>query len=540
MAISDTFSGESTYIYSSRIVNFHGIKNANKKLMSSGLFLMSLDSNGLLSYKKNGKLIYDKLKIELTLNEQGMRVENHNNYINSNTEKTFHYAFFTAINLLLSEKRFFNEGFSFPLPKTRFFMMPVFIQAKDNDEGELFFPIVTIYEDGTIQLSFKSFLGFHEANKGQLIKEIANKSQLNIKSFCCTQEVFLSLIGYEYSKQGFTERLKNKRFFNNFIARSFKKPFEFDFLDDNLQLFNLIKTDIITITDIARNILSFLGSSIENNTVIKAPRLLGKKRSDGSLGFFWSSKPVILVSHHSRQMSNASANWNAHRTLVNAVMQRTTYFKSIQKTLIEINDVRPFDDFNHFYSDSISFVMMSKNATRSVEEHPTYNIQNVASDIISLNEIAEYIKTYYCCAEKKIDNCNSTIDVVNEKLELSKFESSLMAAHKYGEIAIFIEHVMSGKFVANSIKNTEKKLESIVTLLELNERISSEKYNNKIAMFFGFIASASLSPEFVQPLLRIIGFDSILDQEPQLKIVSFIISIATVFIAFKLINRSSK
>ena len=53
MIMSDTYSGENAYIYSSRILNFKGISSVSKLLTSSNIFLMSLDSHNVLTYSGN-------------------------------------------------------------------------------------------------------------------------------------------------------------------------------------------------------------------------------------------------------------------------------------------------------------------------------------------------------------------------------------------------------------------------------------------------------------------------------------------------------
>ena len=60
MIMSDTYSGENAYIYSSRILNFKGISSVSKLLTSSNIFLMSLDSHNVLSYRNGGKLAQKK------------------------------------------------------------------------------------------------------------------------------------------------------------------------------------------------------------------------------------------------------------------------------------------------------------------------------------------------------------------------------------------------------------------------------------------------------------------------------------------------
>ncbi|GKQ97406.1 hypothetical protein [Aeromonas hydrophila] len=519
MSIPDRYSGENAYIYSSRILNFRGISSVNK-LLSSDVFLMSLDSNNTLSYKKDGKITHDILEIQMALNEQGMHVENHRDFIESNSHQIYHYAFLIALNMLLAEKRLFNSSYSFPLPKIRLFMHPVSIATEKSDNFELYLPLVSIYDDGTIQFSFKSISGFNNYTEKELMENTINKSQLNVTSFLCCKDLLLAAINHELSKEPLLTKFINRKELYHIIELSLERPHTIEFGEEELTLFNLVQTDVITITDISRNLLSLLASSIEKERITLDFKWFKKRFQDTSLGSFWCAKPVVFIDEHSRQMKKSSDNWNSHKYFVDSVMSRVT---PAPEQLNKTKDIRLFNDFNHFFSDSISLVLMAQNATEYLNAQDSYTFDNVIADTLTLNEIGEYIKIYYNYAEKRIEKCQNTIELVQEELSIINFESSLISAQKYGEIAAFIENVKSGDFVSKSIENVNKRLEGVRKSLDLNERISSDIDSKRITIFFGVLASASLSPEFIQPALQ--SMDLAPKEDSTLKIVGFIISI---------------
>lgn len=524
--MSDTYSGENAYIYSSRILNFKGISSVSKLLTSSNIFLMSLDSHNVLSYRNGGKLAQKKLDVQMALNEQGMKISNHMEFIESNTSQIYRYAFMIALNLFLSEKRLFNTSYGFPLPKIRLFMHPVSITTETCDNSELYLPIVSIYDDGTIQLSFKSVTGFHYLSDKSLIRNIINKSQLNVTSFLCCKDLLLASIAHELSKETLPTKFINRFVFNQIMESSIKEPHQIEFCEEKLNLFELIKTNPITITDIARNLLSLLASSIVQGNTTLAFKWFQHSVQDKYLGYYWCAKPVIFIDTHSRQMNMASENWSTHKYFVDSVMSRVIQNSPNPEQLRKINDIRSLNDYNHFYSDAISLVLMSKDASNNLTIQDSYTFENVISDALTLNEIGEYIKIYYCYAEQRIEQCRNTIEIVQEELSLITFESSLMSTQKYGEIAAFIQCVKCGDFVMNSIKNVERKLEGVRKSLELNEKISSEIDSKRITIFFGVLASASLSPEIVQPALQAMNWAP--KESGTLKIIGFLISIVFV------------
>lgn len=532
MIMSDTYSGENAYIYSSRILNFKGISSVSKLLTSSNIFLMSLDSHNVLSYRNGGKLAQKKLDVQMALNEQGMKISNHMEFIESNTSQIYRHAFMIALNLFLSEKRLFNTPYGFPLPKIRLFMHPVSITTETCDDSELYLPIVSIYDDGTIQLSFKSVTGFHYLSDKSLIRNIINKSQLNVTSFLCCKDLLLASIAHELSKETLPTKFINRFVFNQIMESSIKEPHQIEFCEEKLNLFELIQTNPITITDIARNLLSLLASSIVQGNTTLTFKWFQNSVQDKYLGYYWCAKPVIFIDTHSRQMNIASENWITHKYFVDSVMSRVIQNSPNPEQLRKIIDIRSLNDYNHFYSDAISLVLMSKDASNNLTIQDSYTFENVISDALTLNEIGEYIKIYYCYAEQRIEQCRNTIEIVQEELSLITFESSLMSTQKYGEIAAFIQCVKCGDFVMNSIKNVERKLEGVRKSLELNEKISSEIDSKRITIFFGVLASASLSPEIVQPALQAMNWAP--KESGTLKIIGFLISIVFVCLCLPL------
>ncbi|MFS1162053.1 hypothetical protein ACLKQF_05610 [Aeromonas salmonicida] len=530
--MSDTYSGENAYIYSSRILNFKDISSVSKLLTSSNIFLMSLDSHNVLSYRNGGKLAQKKLDVQMALNEQGMKISNHMEFIESNTSQIYRYAFMIALNLFLSEKRLFNISYGFPLPKIRLFMHPVSITTETCDDSELYLPIVSIYDDGTIQLSFKSVTGFHYLSDKSLIRNIINKSQLNVTSFLCCKDLLLASIAHELSKETLPTKFINRFVFNQIMESSIKEPHQIEFCEEKLNLFELIQTNPITITDIARNLLSLLASSIVQGNTTLTFKWFQNSVQDKYLGYYWCAKPVIFIDTHSRQMNIASENWITHKYFVDSVMSRVIQNSPNPEQLRKIIDIRSLNDYNHFYSDAISLVLMSKDASNNLTIQDSYTFENVISDALTLNEIGEYIKIYYCYAEQRIEQCRNTIEIVQEELSLITFESSLMSTQKYGEIAAFIQCVKCGDFVMNSIKNVERKLEGVRKSLELNEKISSEIDSKRITIFFGVLASASLSPEIVQPALQAMNWAP--KESGTLKIIGFLISIVFVCLCLPL------
>ena len=169
------------------------------------------------------------------------------------------------------------------------------------------------------------------------------------------------------------------------------------------------------------------------------------------------------------------------------------------------SDMRSFDDFNNFYSEAVSLVLSSAQVESFVEQNNSYTFNNLTSDIQVLNEASHFIQIYYSYASLGLDSCKTAIDVARLELEILKFEESLLSAHKYGEIAKYLDEVKRGDHLATVCKLVHKKVETVRKALDLDEKVASESYTRRITIIFGIIASAILSPELMQPLAKFYG-----------------------------------
>ena len=65
-------------------------------------------------------------------------------------------------------------------------------------------------------------------------------------------------------------------------------------------------------------------------------------------------------------------------------------------------------------------------------------------------------------------------------------------------------------------KLLHKKIETVRKALELDDKVMSESYTRRITIIFGIIASATLSPELMQPLAKLYGITFANDQVDKL------------------------
>lgn len=498
----NTYSGVASFLYSSKITGSVNLEGMCEIFAESDAFSLALTSSGKIYFTEDSRLRSQQLSIESTITEQGMTVSGHDDFLKSNSGDSNIYALSLALDLLLSDKRLFNSAYGFPTESARIFMRPIAIRCEDNEDHELFIPYIRIYKGGIITVSLSTIAGFKDFSTQRVVRNEVNKSQLNITSLLCEKELHLACTECQIAQMSRKERIIQREAFETIMGAALNAPGEIEFLEERLTVYELVHTDQFTITDLARNLLSLVARTISAGAVQTRIKWYGSQYKDESIGQHWRGKPILYISSHTNQKWSSSENWSAHRQLVNSVMARTFLSNKITYTDLNLKDMRNFDDYNNFYSEPVSLTLASSQVEAFVEKHDSYTFSNLISDIQVLNEASHFIQTYYSYASLGLDKCKTAIDVARIELDILRFEETLLSAHKYGEIARYIEEVQKGGHLTTIYKLLHKKVETVRKALELDDKIKSESYTRRVAIIFGIIASATLSPELMQPAAK--------------------------------------
>jgi hypothetical protein len=497
-----TYSGAATFLYSSKIAGRVNLEGVCEILAESDAFSFALTNSGKIYFTEDNRLRSQQLSIESTITEQGMTVSAHNDFLKANSGDSNTYAFSLALDLLLSDKRLFNSAYGFPTESARIFMRPIAIKCEGDEDHELVIPYIRIYTGGIISISLPTIAGFEESTIQRLVCSEVNKSQRNLTSVLCERELLLACTECQMAQMSRRERIFQREAFETIMGAALNTPGGIEFVDERLTVYELVHTDKLTLTDIARNLLSVVARTIAAGAVQTRIRWYGNQYKDDSIGQHWRGKPILYIRSHTNQKWSSAENWSAHKQLVNSVMARAFLSDKITQNNLNQRDLRIFDDYNSFYSEPVTLMLASSQVEAFVEQHDSYSFNNLTSDIQVLNEASHFIQTYYSYASLGLDKCKAAIGVARIELNILEFEETLLSVHKYGEIAKYIEEVQRGDQLTTIYKLLHKKIETVRKALELDDKIKSESYTRRITIIFGIIASATLSPELMQPIAK--------------------------------------
>lgn len=501
----NTYTGSAAFLYSSKITGGVDLDGVCEILAESEAFSFALSSSGKIYFTENKRLRSQRLNIESTIAEQGMTVTGHNDFLKAKPGDSNAFAFSLALDLLLSDKKLFNSAYGFPTESARIFMRPIAIRCEADDEHELIIPYLRVYKGGVISISLSIFPGFEKSTAEKVVCNEVNKSLHNLGSVLCEKEMYLACVECQIAQMSRRERFVQREAFEHMMKASLNAPGKMEFVTERLTVYELIHTDQFTLTDLARNLLSVVGRAIAAGAVQNRIKWYGNQYKDESIGQHWRGKPIIFIESHTAQKRSSSENWSTHKQLVNSVMARA--FLTGEAILADLNlkDMRRFDDFNNFYSEPVSMMLASLQVEAFVKQYDSYTFNNLKSDVHVLNEASHFMQIYYSYAVWGLGNCKTVIDVARLELDVLEFEESLLSAHKYGEVANYIGAILEGEQLILLDKLLRKKIETVRKSLELDEKVRSESYARRITIFFGVIASATLSPELMQPFTKYIG-----------------------------------
>ncbi|MER0040623.1 hypothetical protein [Pseudomonas sp. MGal98] len=531
----DVYSGGSVLLHSTKLEVDISIEEVCRILVSSNMFTLGLLGDSSLYYKAGGALKKDRLKIEQTIAGYGLTVDGLDGFRDADTSDSYAWSLNMALNLLLSEKKFFNSEFGFPAESARLFLRPICIRVEGVEEYEILIPILKYSSGGIISLSLYDLLGFTDSSLTDVVRREVNKSQLNVVSVLCEKDFHLACAECQISEMPLKERLSKRNAIKRMIASALSESEVVPFADEQLELYELLHgISQMTLTDVARNLLSVVARAVDQGRVITDVNWYGRQSSNRSIGKYWHSKPIVNIHTHTSQADSSIVNAKVHQRLIDSVLTRIPLRDGDSYSVHSPKDMRGYDDFNNFYSESVSLLLASAKVVPALEKIGGYDFENMISDMYVLNEAALYISIYYSYASIALSSCDNAVDVIEVELDVLRFEESLAAIYKFGEVVNYFGEVRRGSHFDSVYKGYQKKIEVVRKAIELSESKAENSYNRHLTIIFGIIASATLSPELIMPLARIYRVSSGDDSVD--KVLAIILSMLLVFAVVMLIG----
>lgn len=529
----EIISGEVWYTYTSKLSKQFNLTEAAKKLINSDAFVFASRDNGELYYKSNNKIETRKLSYKLNTTGTGMTVTGHSDFVDSKQSDYTLLSFWKDIALKLSRFRLFSDGFGFPEDFIRAFMKPIFIRIGADDEYREFIPYVNIYSSGLIQTTL---IPMNESDGESLypfITHSVNLAMRGITSVLATKAYTKEVLRIDYDCSGTLKKLREIKYLlmldNN--MEFFKK--EHDAGIEKLTVYEHVLGPSILLSDICLNIMDVCGNILTRHRTTTPEYWFQKATRPVFRDGTWRGKPCVYIQEHTNQKNLSNENIEHHKTLVQSVMSRCFLKEGSDASTKPLIDLRLLNDYSHFHSFGASLTIASDSALEALKTLQPFTFDNIIADCQVKNEIAEYINSSYEAFIDSIGHCNSNSTLSKLSLELILFEERMIrSSSNSGEIAHFISTLKNEDTVKNNLSILNGKITSTDKLLDLTDRISKDKLNKTLTILFGVIASATLSPELIQPAVKSLGIKSInaTDFEMPLKAICTTAALVIVFV----------
>ncbi|MCJ9708198.1 hypothetical protein LWS69_04100 [Bordetella hinzii] len=520
-AIEHKYNGNICFLYSSKISERVNLGRACRILVQSDAFNFALCSRGALYYRSERSVTCDKLLIDQSLDGRGSSIVGLEKFLACDPTDAATMGVWKALHLLNSDSKFSNDASSFPVDSVRIQVSPVAIRLDGDDAYSLCTPMIRLYEDGTISLLFELLPGFEKRSVSEIVSDEVNAAMRGAKSLQVNVSLYRAALEQQFSSMPLAARWHQFSAFKRLMRNAPLTQESFELGDDKHQLVELVLTDRLSLSDIARNLISMIERSLDIGKVPQRPQRFAKQWRSRNLSG-WFGKPILIVSSHDGQLQSAARNAAKHRLLINSVMMRSHPSAVVGMEQPELLDLRPFDDFNHYFSEGVSLVLCAGKVSTAIRADDSVVLENIIADTLVLTEAAQFLQVFYSAVSDELDECNTSADVARLELKLMSLDESFFNGHRYGETQNFFDSVKSSARTSGSRLLVQQKVDVARKALELSEKIASDHDTRWITLTFGVLASATLSPELVQPIATVRGWH--LENESLFKVVCLLVS----------------
>ncbi len=513
-------------------------RNAEKlasNLINTGLFLAILTPSNTFRFLVDDTSKSTKLKMIYENNDYAVRVEGGKEVHDSGACALTANAFFNCINIRLSENKIFYTAINDYAENIICCQKPIIIKTAEDEFFLL--PIIRLYSNG---IAHVTFLDTEQRNKDlkSFVNNILSLPQ-NLNTSIMSSIEFASLsILLEHSGNDFIKRKKAGELTNSQL-KELKNAADDLFLDEHKITGKYVEyTEILgvnhNLSDLARYSLAIIFST--NHTAGIKEVIAGRDLAN----FFgmWQGKPSIYVFEHENQTASSLKNANSNKMLIDSLIGKHTGIANVKSTK-EYIDHRVFDDFNFFSEQTASLTLLS-NGVNTDSFIGTYTEENLMWDNQVKSELRDFISFSYESFINKIKHEKTHIGLAKIQENVISFEEWLRVfSKKYGEIQEFALSTQKSIDIENARKNVVEMLKARMLVIKLIDSDLEGKYNKKITIAFGLIASTSISPIVIKPLFKALGLSNYLKENSLSNFedaIYFIITLTLVWALIKIMN----
>ncbi|MFX1389420.1 MAG: hypothetical protein ACFE9Z_05070 [Promethearchaeota archaeon] len=330
---------------------------------------------------------------------------------------------------------------------------------------------------------------YNEENLAVLTQELDRISQ-NVRKY----DDIIYNVSQKVTIQDKKINRKHKKIIDNWIRikNSFNTNFNFyidgfEFFNNNLHKINefneQVKIEILEIEKKARNKIDMTQFQEAFDVTKKESDLLLDKRlndikkvkSEIKQEIKKNQKLYVLYRHLQDKLEDLEAK---------VIELIADHVKSLKNKIVEERNRSKVDDFDNFVShESLNLRAELKNIKNNLKKNPNHSIEEVIKKFDNLKSYYEKVTKIY---EKKLNECNKSIENFTEKSELSIIQWEKFSDFFINEISIlkeeFVNDIISNKINMMAIekKTNNIKLNDLKDEVKLSCKVLINKLKNMI------------------------------------------------------------
>lgn len=512
-------------------------KKIIKHAMLSGVFLSAFDHRKDLHYFNGGKLSKSHLEFEFNSDVTGVKVSGLPFDKENQACDLTKYSAHILVNKILSQAKILQADDTFYNDFIFFAMKPLFL--KDGATERAIIPIINVYENGIAQVNFID-LGNYSDSIDDFIKNQVLYPYKRFNSITCSLEYATKFVDFDNKISSLWRRLIDRRFLNELKMKlkNDSGPITYGELKLSGNYVDYMKFSSVRhgLSDIARTAVALLYSNAIKVTFREF--IMGVAVNKYYSG--WQGKPNIFIFEHDNQKSKSSLNWASNRRMINALLSKSMglYQENIP---LRYEDYRMFDDFNYFSAQGISLSVLTSKSRKQLHESKGFTVDNFMWDNLVKSDLREIVSFFYEGAIYKIKNINGSVELAKIRKEIFEFEEWLRStSRRSGEIHSYALSLYNHNDIKQSRKSIDSLIKSKMEVIKIQETESNDRANRNLTLIFGLVATTSISPILVKPILEVLKFSDLLKGTIFYNFIDaiyFVFSIILVSFVIALINR---
>jgi hypothetical protein len=377
------------------------------------------------------------------------------------------------INLEYNEKRLFHSDEYYKQKCIRMVLSEFALTI--NRDRYLFYPIISLFENGIVLCNFR-FINDKDIELNDFIHNYVSTNQIDFQKLYTNPEIC---------------RLYNKHNKKTIIGE-IEKEDDGDFVFDLEEIAN--DNNIIHLRDVS-DIIFYLISDQLN--------MLCKGKEKIRIGTRWNGHTQIHLFKYVGQMEDALvSNEKNKEAFTKMVLQIENDIMKYET--IPLEDLRMFNDFNAYYTESCSLYVWSK---KGIENNKEFSESTNMQLIFNNQVIANYIEYLVITYHKILDQINISprIDYTYDLQEYYYYLNNLiLESGHFGELNNLVKYACNVRNIKSTANQIENKIAMNRERMINKQEKKQNSYSNILVVVFGLISIPTFANEVIKPLFKIL------------------------------------